>query len=446
MKKIALLLSLAFASGAYAAEQYPATLAGHAVLPAATFIDPPADAPDYFKISARYKNEKYNRVDEAESMDGFNGPRKTGIKKPFNGQPVQGHSGIKIMKDGTFWLISDNGFGNKLNSPDAMLFLNQYKVDFESGKFEPLKTVFFKDPNKVIPFHITQEATKERYLSGMDLDPESFQPIGEHFWVGEEFGPYLLELDADGTVLSIFETEVDGKKIISPDHYSINLPGKPDGKMPMYQSSRSKGFEGMAASPDQSKLYPLLEGALYDHDKKEYENTDGKNYLRILEFDTQAKKWTGKSWKYHLEDNGNAIGDFNMIDDTYGMIIERDNSEGSADKLCPQGQKGDNCFETSAKFKRIYKVKLDPNSDVAEKIGFIDLMAIEDPNKVARKPLVDGKFTFPFFTIEDVDVLDQDHIIVGNDNNLPGSASRDPNKADDNELIKLKVTEFLQAK
>ena len=46
--------------------------------------------------------------------------------------------------------------------------------------------------------------------------------------------------------------------------------------------------------------------------------------------------------------------------------------------------------------------------------------------------------TFPFFTIANVD-------IVGNDNNLPFSSSREPNKADDDELILLEVAEFLKA-
>lgn len=50
------------------------------------------------------------------------------------------------------------------------------------------------------------------------------------------------------------------------------------------------------------------------------------------------------------------------------------------------------------------------------------------------------------FTIENVDVVDATHIVVGNDNNLPFSSSREPNKADNNELILLEVGELLRAK
>ncbi|MEI2559098.1 esterase-like activity of phytase family protein, partial [Acinetobacter pittii] len=123
--------------------------------------------------------------------------------------------------------------------------------------------------------------------------------------------------------------------------------------------------------------------------------------------------------------------DFNMIDPTQGLVIERDNGEGTADKACPQGQRGENCFPDLARFKRVYKIELsDANiGKPVRKVAYIDLMKIRDPNKKARKPLNDGVYTFPFFTIENVDRVDDTHIIVGNDNNLPFSSSRDPNKA-----------------
>ena len=203
----------------------------------------------------------------------------------------------------------------------------------------------------------------------------------------------------------------------------------------------------MAASKDGSKLYALLEGALWNASTKSNENLQGKDYLRVLEFDVKSNTWTGRHWKYELENNGNAIGDFNMIDGTTGLIIERDNGEGTADKACPEGQKRTDCFHEIAKFKRVYKIELNEANvgGTLRKIGYIDLLAIADLVKLARKPLNDGVLKFPFFTIENVDVVDATHIIVGNDNNLPFSSSREPNKADDNEMILLEVGSFLKA-
>jgi len=69
-----------------------------------------------------------------------------------------------------------------------------------------------------------------------------------------------------------------------------------------------------------------------------------------------------------------------------------------------------------------------------------------DPQKLARQGGRDGKLTFPFFTIENVEVIDGERIIVGNDNNLPFSSGRALGKADDNELVILRVPELLKAK
>ena len=85
-------------------------------------------------------------------------------------------------------------------------------------------------------------------------------------------------------------------------------------------------------------LYRLLEGPLWDAEKKHWEKVDGKEASRILEFDVAVQNFTGGYWQYVFEQNGNAIGDFNMIDATSGLIIERDNGEGTDDKACPQSQ------------------------------------------------------------------------------------------------------------
>mgnify|MGYP000226863692 CR=1 FL=1 len=58
------ILVASFTQFAFAQTEFPATLAGHAVLPAQTFIDPPADAPEDLKISGKFtdgltRNEKW---------------------------------------------------------------------------------------------------------------------------------------------------------------------------------------------------------------------------------------------------------------------------------------------------------------------------------------------------------------------------------------------------
>jgi hypothetical protein len=444
--------ALGLALAAAAQTKFPAVLEGHAILPAMTLIPAPADAPTDLQISGRYAGPPGGpRIDTPESVPGISAlsdkaaPRPTGISLPFKGQPVQGLSGIKTLKDGTFLTLTDNGFGSKANSPDAMLMFHVVKPDWKSGTVERVSTTFLSDPDRKVPFRIVNENTPRRYLTGSDFDIESIQPIGDALWFGDEFGPFLIKTDRSGKVLQVFETKVDGKVIRSPDHPSVTTPSTPGPVK--FEVRRSKGFEGMAASPDGTRLYPLLEGPLWVEATGDFEAKEGTRFLRILEFDVAKGEFTGKSFKYALEAPGNAIGDFNLIDTSSGLIIERDDTEGDPAQACTGAPKPD-CFNVPAKFKRIYKVdfaQADADGFV-KKVGYIDLMDIDDPQQLARQGGKDGKFTFPFFTIENVDLVDADHIIVGNDNNLPFSSGRALGKSDDNELILLKVTDLLKAK
>ncbi len=438
------------AAPALADQQFPATLAGHAILPAATFIAPPAGALPGFAVSGRYTGPGNRPVQQPESIPGATGPapngRPTGIALPFRGQPVQGFSGIKPVGDGSYWVLTDNGFGNKRNSPDALLFFSRVRPDFGTGQVRVEETVFLRDPDRVLPFAIATDATAERFLTGADLDPESIQPVGEQFYIGEEFGPSLIRVDRTGKVTGFWETTLDGKVIRSPDNHANLIPADPTQPV-AFQTQRSGGYEGMAASPDGKRLFALLEKPVLGADGK----PEGQ-FLRIIEFSTETDAWTGRALKFALTPGATAIGDFNMIDDRRALIIERDDGEGDPARACAQGRTPPACFHNPARVKRVTLVDLGAvdAEGFVRKIGHIDLMAIADPDGQARQVGDRGEnaagFIFPFFTIENVAMVDADHIIVGNDNNLPFSAGRHLTRADDNEFILLRVPELLRAR
>lgn len=448
-----LLASVALAAligGSAAAEEkaFPAKLVGQAILPANTIVPAPADAPAFLKTSGKFTTPDRKRTEALGTLPGKDGVRVTDVKLPFDGQPLQGFSGIKTMADGTFWTLSDNGFGSKANSSDAMLFLHQMKFDWAANKAEVVKNIFLSDPDRIAPFPITMEGSDTRYLTGADFDIESIQPVADGFWLGEEFGPYLLKFDTEGRLTDVIATVIDGKPVKSPDNPTLTTPANPAAKMAAFNLKRSGGYEGMAMSKDGSKLYGLLEGPLYLEDGS-VEKADGMTALRIVEFDVASKAWTGRSWLYPLSQGGEAIGDFNMIDATTALVIERDNGTGTADKACADPAKPEpTCFNAPAKHKRVYKIEMtDGNVGKAvRKIGYIDLMKIEDPDEKKKAGNVEGIYDMPFVTIENVDVVDATHIIIGNDNNLPFSAGRAVDKADDNEFSLLEVGEFLAAK
>ena len=117
-----------------------------------------------------------------------------------------------------------------------------------------------------------------------------------------------------------------------------------------------------------------------------------------------------------LENPGNAIGDLVALDRDRFLVLERDNAQGAASRL-----------------KAIYLLDTrDRDRDgYADKRLLVNLLAVPDPQGVAGAP--GSYFTFPFVTIEQLAVLDDHTILVGNDNNFPGSAGRTPGRPDDNE-------------
>jgi len=456
---LAAVAAIAISSPARADQTLPARLAGHAILPAATFVLPPADAPRDFLLSGRFTGAGNTRTDAIGTIPGdtgaVHGSRPTGLSLPFIGQPVQGFSGIKPAADqpGTYWTLSDNGFGNRRNSVDSMLMLHRIRPDWATGRVERLETIFLNDAARRVSFRIVTEGTERRYLTGADFDIESIQPLADgSFMLGDEFGPYLIHVSREGQVQRVIDTRLDDAVIQSPDNPAFNLPATPTATNAM-RARRSGGFEGMAQTPDGSRLWALLEQPLFRAGSAESEGS----FLRMIEFDVRAGQWTGRNLRYRFEQGATSIGDFNMIDDRRALVIERDDGEGDPGRACAQGQSPTGpqpCFPNPARFKRIYLIDLGAADaeGYVRKIAHIDLMNIQDPGNLARQRgdlpanAPANRLTFPFFTIENVAMVDADHIIVGNDNNLPFSGGRHLLRADDNEFILLSVPELLRAR
>ena len=126
-----------------------------------------------------------------------------------------------------------------------------------------------------------------------------------------------------------------------------------------------------------------------------------------------------------------------------------DGGEGDPGLACAEGET-EGCFRNPARVKRVTLIdtsRIDADGFVA-RLRQIDLMDIADPDEVTRGETSregEGRFTFPFVTIESVIRDGDDHILVGNDNNLPFSMGRRLGAADANEIIRLHVPAFFAA-
>lgn len=429
-----------------------AVLAGHAALPFDATVDAPKSAGPFFETSGKFNAANRQRTEVLNSIDGitFVGdskyPRKSGGSLPIKGQSVQGFSGIISLGKDEFIALTDNGFGSKLNSQDALLMVHHVKADWAKGEVTRLKTTFLQDPDRKVPFAIQNEATVERFLTGVDFDPESIQIVGDEWWIGDEFGPYVLRVTQQGKVLGVIETVVAGKAYRSPDHYMNgrlpNYPGEAN-----FEARRSGGFEPMAKSLDGKTLYPMFEWPLWDSVAKTQEMHKGKPYTRILELDAASKTYSTRQWKYAFEEAGNVAADFQMLSVTTGLVIERDDMTEGSGNVCKDEPRTD-CFTRPAKFKRVYKIdfaQTDADGFV-KKVAFIDLTKIANPKRLAKRGPNEETFVLPHLGPEGLTVVDAHHIVVVNDNNFPYSSGRKLGQPDDNELTLLDIKALVDAK
>ncbi|NJN66802.1 MAG: esterase-like activity of phytase family protein [Chloroflexaceae bacterium] len=385
------------------------TLEGRAVLPADTIAPgPPAG--------------------QAEEDGAF------GRKGPFPGQPVQGFSAVLPAETpGHYLVMSDNGFGAKDNSADYHLRWYEVAVDFADGTVTVVDNTELRDPHHFVLWPIVNE--ESRILTGADFDLESFRlaPDGT-FWFGEEFGPFLLHVAADGTLLAPPISTPYPKELApfvrnlpaiqSPEHPNFLHLSDPDAPAAAANLPSSRGFEGMAINTSGTMLYPLLEGALLDDPVR--------TRLLIQEFDLEANAYTGNFWYYPISDPEHAIGDMTAINECEYLVIERDTHDGE-----------------QATFKRVFAVNLCQASlgALLAKRLVVDLLKIADEKGLTTPEAgavgLGPEFSFPFVTIESVYPVDEQTLLVINDNNYPFSSGRRPDLApDDSEFILVRLTDL----
>ncbi|MDH4391782.1 MAG: esterase-like activity of phytase family protein [Aquabacterium sp.] len=404
------------------------TLTGWARMDAATFSDGPTSGQFAFtNASSPANNPPY-----------------------LNKQPVQGFSGVLRGANGSFQMLVDNGFGARGNSPDALLRMVAVQVDwaarsvsaahFQTGAVLPGYTaasrITLNDAHRKMPFAIVADGSNYpglsaqpapggaaiavdaaiqagRLLTGADLDLESVQRDRQgNLWFGEEFGPFLVKTDASGTVQKVIQTPNvlrlgSNPFVQSPsspvNSGAVNLPG-------------SGGFEGMALNASGTKLHTLLERPLTT-------DTDQKRLL-VQEFDLATETFNGNWFGYKLDPLGTNIGDMTAIDDSRFLVIER-NGGTATSALQP--------------FKKIYLIDSSQKDadGFARKTELVDLMNIADPDDLNN----DGStiFTFPYVTIENLLILDNQTLLVVNDNNFPGGGGR-AFTSDNTEFLKISLT------
>lgn len=384
----------------------------------------------------------------------FAGPAN-GVTPPYAGQPIPGFSGmIPSTTPGSFFALPDNGFGAQTNSADFTIGFYEVTPSFKTtgdgttsrGPVAVHGFTHFSDPLGLLTAdYITDGPVYNRttyystslipvdpaikighWLTGADFDVESITRMNDGtFWVGEEFGPYLLHFDAFG-------------RLMSPPfrHPVLRAPQNPQNAVlgPANLPS-SRGFESMTRNADGTRLYLTTEASINSQ-------TD-KRMLDIYEFDTVAQRYTGRSFKYAKDSSDAVTGAVNnvtnsfvtgdlthVVGDRY-IIIERDDFQGPPSVPNPPRQ------------KKLYLIDLneiDASTGVLKKRLVVDLLDIDDPLDIGG-PLAEipaDTFNFPLQSVESVAPVDDFTLLVGLDNNYPGGNGRVPGTPDGTEIITLR--------
>lgn len=438
------------------------TLTGRAVLPADSYVAGPTSGQfisggDYTRATGTY-----------------------GYTLPFQGkQPMQGFSAmIPSPMAGVFYVMQDNGFGGRGASPDALLHIYAVRFDWAQGKVIPANfqtgeaLAFFtadsyirlSDPNRNLGYPAVADMTSYpgtsvspagqtlpvdpaiiagRLLTGYDIDPESLQLDAQgNFWIGDEFGPFLLKFDRQGRLAS--------REVQMPNLARLGSnPLVQTSNNPYIQSNTSVanlggsgGLESMAINASRTKLYAMYEKEM-----------SGDNPLRriISVFDLGLQNFEPATFAYKVSTGQRINGDGNLETEVYSvndmvaindkefLVVEKDSGAGDVrtGKFAASGTS-----RNAARFKRVYRIDLtqvDPGGYLLKE-EIVDLMNVRDPKALGGDATIDGVFTFPMECVEVVTIADAQTLMLVNDNNYPGgSPSRLPAKVDANEFIRIRL-------
>lgn len=363
-------------------------------------------------------------------------PEINGVQLPLQSVPVQGFSSLHRLSETTFLALQDNGFGTRNNSPRFPLRWYELEVDLESNKPNggPVTVngfVTLSDPDRHFIFPLVQPDST-RVLHGGDFDPESCVVMEDRtIWIGEEFGPYLLHFDAQGKLLAppVLVPVAGPLRPYGRGSYFLRSPDNPDltnGKNPkpideLANVPRSGGIEGLAAGPEGKLLYLTVEKAMIgDPDQKR---------RTILEFDPGLNRFTSRFWFYPADSPKTSLASLEWVNSEVFLVLERGPGQGA-----------------DAQIKRIYQVDLSTAKEgvFLEKKLVCDLLNIRDSFgfSTAEEGAIGlgPHYQFPYVTPEAMLLVDHRTLILCNDNNYPMSSGRRADVPDDNEFIRIQLS------
>lgn len=191
-------------------------------------------------------------------------------------------------------------------TPDYTPSIYKVELDRAAGTFKLLDIIEIKTKSGKPITGLLNPQTKATKDTGVDLagnvlpdaadnlDLEGIVRLSDGtFWIGEEMGPSIAHLSADGHII---------KRIVPADAVADYTSAEAEivGGLPAILSKRqgNRGIESMAISPDEKFLYFIMQNPLANPDAKTFQQARNS---RLFKFELASSKVVGE-WVYQLDD------------------------------------------------------------------------------------------------------------------------------------------------
>jgi hypothetical protein len=309
------------------------------------------------------------------------------------------------------------------------------KLRLENGRLKVVDTILLRLPEGYTdPITHTRELTglpsfegsgEEAYSpdgktaygtdpNGVDTEGIALDPRDGSYWLADEYGPSIVHVAADGTLLMR----------ITPRGLGLSTPGVSARELlpeAFKLRKANRGFEGIAISPDGSRLFAILQSPLLNPDKQSGEasrnvriavfdstNGDDPKLAGVYIYQTQKAADVGATTQDDIK-----IGDIAAISGSRILVAERDSVEGGP-------------------HKKVYLVDLAGATDISARDQVsgrtVEQASDADLSKTGIKPVeksmaVDlAKLGFSPDKFEGLALVDPTTIAVVNDNDFGVSA------------------------
>ena len=217
-----------------------------------------------------------------------------------------------------WWAVSDRGPGGGVLDYATRVqrfTLDVHPVTGRIAHFRVKETVKFSDPRGLLAAPTNPTLGTPKALNGLNpsilngnvsvlgrsFDPEGLviDPRTGHLIVSDEYGPSVYEFSRKGTLMRVFQTPAN---LVPKVGAVVNYVADRDGGLTAGRQD-NRGFEGLAITPDGTRLYAVLQDPLIN----EPGPNNGRNgrTVRIVVFDNDCHSPTyGTSisqYAYQLE-------------------------------------------------------------------------------------------------------------------------------------------------